>query len=71
MHAEKRMATVREIAALLRMKESTVCSLVSQGKLPGYKVGKSWRFDLEKVVRLFPGHWSGKERPAGNGHAEG
>jgi len=71
MQIEKRMATVREIAALLRMKESTVCSLVSQGKLPGYKVGKSWRFDLEEVVRLFPGHWSGKDHHAGNGQAEG
>ena len=65
------MATTREVAALLRLKESTVCSLVSQGKLPGYKVGKSWRFDLEKIEGLFPGYGSGKDRPTGNESHEG
>lgn len=71
MHTGIQMATTREVATLLRLKESTVCSLVSQGKLPGRKVGKSWRFDLAKIEGLFPGYGSGKDRPTGNEFPEG
>ena len=45
--------TVKEVADFLRLKEATVCRLAAEGKLPGVKVGKSWRFDraaLEKLV---------------------
>jgi excisionase family DNA binding protein len=65
MRSGMQMATVREVAALLRLKESTVCSLVSRGKLPGSKIGKSWRFDLEKIERLLDANCSGTNRPAG------
>ncbi len=50
-----RLMTVREMAVVLHIKESTVCSLASQGKLPGFKLGKSWRFDLDTVEGLFAG----------------
>ena len=50
-----RLMTVKEMAAVLQIKESTVCSLASHGKLPGFKLGKSWRFDLDTVERLFAG----------------
>jgi excisionase family DNA binding protein len=53
--ARIQVATVQEVAAFLRLKESTVCSLASQGKLPGFKLGKSWRFDMERIERLFAG----------------
>jgi excisionase family DNA binding protein len=53
MRTGMQMATVREVATLLRLKESTVCRLASQGKLPGFKFGKAWRFDLEKIEQLF------------------
>jgi excisionase family DNA binding protein len=55
MSAGMQIATVREIADFLRLKEATVCSLASQGKLPGLKLGKSWRFDMERIQRLFTG----------------
>ena len=55
MGAKMQIATAREIAAVLRLKESTVCSLASRGKLPGVKVGKSWRFDINRIEQLFPG----------------
>ncbi len=48
-----RLMTVKEMADVLHIKESTVCSLASQGKLPGFKMGKSWRFDLDAVEALF------------------
>ncbi|MHB8910301.1 MAG: helix-turn-helix domain-containing protein [Syntrophales bacterium] len=62
------LVTVREIAVFLRLKESTVCSLASDGKLPGFKLGKSWRFDMDTVERLFTGlPRRGVNRQAGDG----
>jgi excisionase family DNA binding protein len=67
MRARMRIATVTEVAAFLRLKEETVCSLTSQGKLPGFKLGKSWRFDMDKVERLFAGiPNNGKNRSNGD-----
>jgi len=50
-----RIVTVREVATLLQLKESTVCSLAAEGKLPAFKLGKSWRFDMEEVERWIAG----------------
>lgn len=47
--------TVKEVADFLRLKEATVCRLASEGKLPGVKVGKSWRFDRAALERLVSG----------------
>ena len=58
-----RTAGAEEVAALLSLKESTVCWLASQGKLPGSKVGKFWRFDLEKIERFFAQDRNGKDHP--------
>jgi excisionase family DNA binding protein len=66
MITQMQIATVREVAALLRLTESTVCSLASHKKLPGFKFGKSWRFDLEKIEELFAGNPSWADRPAGD-----
>lgn len=33
-----------EVAELLRLSEKTAYRLVAGGKLPGFKVGGSWRF---------------------------
>jgi|GEM_PF-2776537 len=64
MDAKIKIVTAREVAILLKLKESTVCSLASRGKIPGFKVGKSWRFDMGKVERLFSGNPNDKkDRP--------
>jgi excisionase family DNA binding protein len=47
------MMTLREVADFLRFNEATVCRLAAEGKLPGVKVGKSWRFNLIAVESLF------------------
>ena len=41
--------TVKEVSDFLRLKEPTVCRLASEGKLPGVKIGKSWRFKRELI----------------------
>ncbi|MDP1989584.1 MAG: helix-turn-helix domain-containing protein [Syntrophales bacterium] len=67
MGKEIQIATVREVAAFLRLKEGTVCSLASQGKLPGFKLGKSWRFNMGRIERLLAGvAYVGKDRPDGD-----
>ena len=45
--------TLKEVAAYLKLAEKTAYRLVSEGKLPGFKVGGSWRFkrdDLETWI---------------------
>jgi excisionase family DNA binding protein len=42
--------TAREVAAYLRLTETTVCKLAVSGELPGFKIGKSWRFDKDEIL---------------------
>lgn len=42
--------TTREVAEYLRLTETTVCNLAASGELPGFKIGKSWRFDKDEVL---------------------
>ena len=36
--------TIKEVADYLKIKEKTAYRLVAEGKIPGFKVGGSWRF---------------------------
>jgi len=36
--------TIKEVAAYLKLTEKTAYRLAAEGKLPGFKVGGSWRF---------------------------
>lgn len=47
--------TLKEVAAYLKLAEKTAYRLASEGKLPGFKVGGSWRFkreDLEAWIEI-------------------
>jgi len=41
--------TIREVAQLLKINEKTAYKLAAERKLPGFKVGGSWRFDREEI----------------------
>jgi excisionase family DNA binding protein len=41
--------TLKEVATYLKLAEKTAYRLVSEGKLPGFKVGGSWRFKREDL----------------------
>ena len=41
--------TLKEVAAYLKLTEKTAYRLASDGKLPGFKVGGSWRFKREDL----------------------
>jgi excisionase family DNA binding protein len=58
------IVTVREMAAMLQLTEETVCLWASRGRLPGFKLGKSWRFNMEEV-RQWLGHAMRGDRTGG------
>ncbi|MBI5546333.1 MAG: PTS sugar transporter subunit IIA [Deltaproteobacteria bacterium] len=41
---DDRLLTIKQLAAYLNVNERTVLKLVSEGSLPGVKVGNQWRF---------------------------
>ena len=41
--------TTREVAKYLRLHEITICKLVKEGKIPGVRIGRVWRFDKQEV----------------------
>ena len=42
--------TIREVAELLKINEKTAYRLAADGKIPGFKVGGSWRFDRQEIA---------------------
>lgn len=43
--------TLKELAAYLKLAEKTAYKLAAEGKLPGFKVGGSWRFKETDIAR--------------------
>jgi excisionase family DNA binding protein len=48
--SECEVLNVKEAAEFLRVERHVVYSLASQGKLPGKKVGKQWRFLKSRLM---------------------
>jgi excisionase family DNA binding protein len=49
----EQIMTLKEVAAYLKLTEKTAYRLSAEKKLPGFKVGGSWRFksiDIEKWI---------------------
>jgi excisionase family DNA binding protein len=59
--------TIREVAELLKINKKTAYKLALTGKIPGFKVGGSWRFERQEIV-----NWIKRkveEKRGGNGVA--
>ena len=41
--------TIRDVAGFLAVDEKTIYRLAQQGKLPGFKVAGTWRFQLQDI----------------------
>ena len=41
--------TMKEVAEYLKLNEKTAYRLTSEGKLPAFKVGGSWRFQKSEI----------------------
>jgi len=53
--ADNDILTIKEVADYLKLTERTLYRLVQEGKIPGFKVGSSWRFkraDIEDWIEL-------------------
>ncbi|WP_406663894.1 methylation-associated defense system helix-turn-helix domain-containing protein MAD1 [Gallaecimonas sp. GXIMD1310] len=55
-----KILTLKEVATYLKLAEKTAYRLASEGKLPGFKVGGSWRFKREDLEA-----WIEKQKSAG------
>ena len=50
--------TTEEVCKLLRVSRQTVYKLVDQGKLPGMKVGQSYKFLKSELIGFLKGNGS-------------
>jgi excisionase family DNA binding protein len=41
--------TIKEVAEYLKLTEKTSYRLAAEGKIPGFKVGGSWRFKRSEI----------------------
>ena len=55
--------TLKEIADYLKLAEKTAYRLAAEGKLPGFKVGGSWRFKAADIER-----WIEEQKNKDKGH---
>lgn len=46
---QRKFASVRFVAEYLSLTEGTIYTLLYEGKLPGCRVGRSWRIDLRAL----------------------
>lgn len=53
--------TAKELGRYLKLSEATIYKLASTGQLPGFKIGDSWRFDLEEILKLIKGNGQEKK----------
>jgi excisionase family DNA binding protein len=47
--------TAKELENYLKLSKSTIYKLVSTGALPGFRIGDSWRFDMDDIMKLAKG----------------
>ncbi len=58
----KDIITAQELANLLKLGESTIYKLASSGELPGFKIGDSWRFEMDEILKLIRGRGNAQKR---------
>ncbi len=52
--SDDEIITIHELSAYLKLNEKTAYRLTAKGKIPGFKVGGSWRFrksEIEKWIK--------------------
>jgi excisionase family DNA binding protein len=58
----KNIVKVKEVRQFLKLSDSTIYKLALKGELPGFKIGDSWRFDMDQVVRVVEQATNGNNR---------
>jgi excisionase family DNA binding protein len=44
------IVTAKDLSRYLKLSDSTIYKLAFNGRLPGFKIGDSWRFDLDEIM---------------------
>jgi excisionase family DNA binding protein len=57
--------TIKDVAAYLKLNEKTAYRLVLDGKIPGFKVGGSWRFRGQDIRNWVDEQTEVKKNPNG------
>jgi len=53
--------TIKEVANYLRIHPSTVYKLVKEHRIPAFRIGSDWRFQIEAIDRWRLGQHGAKE----------
>jgi excisionase family DNA binding protein len=54
--------TVKELSKFLKISNSTIYKLASAGEIPAFRIGDSWRFDLDQIRGILEGDKPGAGR---------
>lgn len=46
-----KIMTTKELSQYLKLSDSTIYKLALTGELPGFRIGDSWRFDMDEVLK--------------------
>ena len=46
------IVTLKEVKEYLKMTDSTIYKLASRGILPAAKIGGTWRFNMDEIVKM-------------------
>jgi len=52
--------TIEQLCSYLQLSRSTLYKLAQEGKLPGHKVGKHWRFSKQVIDEWLRGREGGE-----------
>lgn len=47
--------TAKEVGQYLKLSDSTIYKLAASGEIPGFKIGDSWRFDMDEILKVIQG----------------
>jgi excisionase family DNA binding protein len=61
MSKKQDILTIAELSEYLKIPKSTVYKLCQEGKIPGQKVGRHWRFHITVIDRWLCDQTHGKE----------
>jgi len=59
---DSEVMTIEELAEYLKVSKSSLYKLAQQGKVPGQKVGKHWRFKRDAIDRWLEAQPEGRKR---------
>lgn len=57
------LLTIKQVAQLLQLRETTIYAWVKNGKIPAIKVGRSWQFRQSELTLWLDSRVIAQEKP--------